>query len=89
MVVLTKHEYLRRANSVEKLFQHHFRQNFGGHQKPPNRAAFVDCRAFSEVSIIGDDLGTAGNQIHYAMDGFIHISPVATNAAALFLAING
>lgn len=32
---------------------------------------------------------TAGNQIHYAMGGFIHISPVPTNADALFLAING
>jgi hypothetical protein len=36
--------------SVEKLFQHHFRQSFWGHQTP-NRAAFIDCRAFYEVSV--------------------------------------
>jgi hypothetical protein len=36
--------------SVEKLFQHRFKQNFWGHQTP-NQAAFVDCRAFYEVSV--------------------------------------
>jgi hypothetical protein len=47
---VTRNEVLLGAYSVEKLFWHHFRQNFWGHQTP-NLAALVDCRAFYEVSV--------------------------------------
>lgn len=51
MAALTKHECLRCVYSVEKLFQHHSDRILEA-IKPLNRAAFVDCRAFSEVNVI-------------------------------------
>jgi hypothetical protein len=36
--------------SVEKLFRHRFKQNFGGHQTP-TQVASVDCRASYEASV--------------------------------------